>query len=136
MTQTVRDIDKIAGWIDRCVQQQLNLYYTPNPFSRAVRSKPKKTDVAAVAWLYCDIDPRPTDFAATEKDKTRSLAEEQKRILAELANFDPAPTVVVFSGGGYQALWRASESHPINGDKTKQRKRRDGSEPIYAADSS
>ena len=53
--------------------------------------KAKKPDIEAVRALHVDVDIY------------------DEATLAALRAFSPKPTVIVFSGGGYQALWRLSE---------------------------
>ncbi|MEH3102649.1 MAG: Arm DNA-binding domain-containing protein [Sphingomonas phyllosphaerae] len=59
----------------------------------------------ALVFLHVDVDPR----------KGEDVASEQARILKSLNDFSPSPSVVVFSGGGYQALWRLDEPLYIGG---------------------
>jgi hypothetical protein len=92
-------------------QGKANIYFTPNIVSEAFAEgtkpkKPKKTDIVGALGLHIDIDPRP-GF---------DIAEEQERILGELRSYHLPPTVIIFSGGGYQALWRLREPFLINGD--------------------
>lgn len=93
-------------WID-VRQGKENIYFTVNPVRRALKSKAKKTDMERMEWLHVDIDPR----AGEDHD------EEQKRILKALERFQPAPTIIIFSGGGYQAFWRLAEAVPLAGDE-------------------
>src|SRR5262245_20591148 len=73
-----------ARWID-ARQGKTGLYYHPNQLlSTADNRKAKKSDVAAVCFLYVDVDT-PTEAT-----------------LRALQTFVPKPTVIVFSGGGYQ----------------------------------
>lgn len=109
LTRTFTKRSDIMEWVLYGADYKLNLSYTPNPLLHSVRSKPKKTDIKEGAWLYCDIDPRVGE----------DLEEEQKRIKNEIANFEPKPTIVVFSGGGYQVLWRIKDPFPINGNIAK-----------------
>lgn len=67
-----------------------NLYFSVNRLKSAcMNRKAKKEDVEAALCLHVDVD----DPTALE------------RIMA----FNPLPTTVVFSGGGYQAFWLLNE---------------------------
>jgi hypothetical protein len=72
-----------------------------------VAKKPSREDFVQVPHLHVDIDPRAGEV----------LADEQVRIGALLRGDSPRglppPTWVVFSGGGYQALWRLREPIPL-----------------------
>jgi hypothetical protein len=87
-----------------------NIYFHVNPPIRDISKKAEREDIKEVAWLHVDIDPRAGE----------DLSEERKRALelltTKLPRGVPAPTVVIFSGGGYQGFWRLKEPIPINGD--------------------
>lgn len=104
--QTFMDPDGIVPWLEE--HDQFNLYYSvnePTTTTEAARSKTKlsKTDVASVHFLHVDVDPREGE----------NVAAEQKRILAQLIGYKIKPTFIVFSGGGYNALWRLDEAVPV-----------------------
>jgi len=84
-----------------------NLYFTPNPVRRPMAKKPERADIAAMVCVHVDLDPRVGE----------PLEEEQTRILLLLGNPPglPKPTVVIFSGGGYQAFWRLREPRVLSG---------------------
>lgn len=87
-----------------------NVYFTVNPLLRPMDgagAKAKKTDVRGVAWLHVDVDPRPGE----------ELASERERALRVLRAYSPSPTVIVDSGGGFQGFWRLAEEAPVNGDE-------------------
>ena len=72
-----------------------NLYFGVNPIKKPVDKKASKKDVHSLAYLHVDDDPR------TGKD----LKAERTRILMNMDIFEPRPTLVIDSGGGYQAFW-------------------------------
>lgn len=86
-----------------------NLYYGVPELSRDMDKKASKEDVARCHWLHVDVDPRVGE----------DLQAERERILAALRAYSPPPTLVVFSGGGYQAFWRLSEPVEIGGDLSR-----------------
>lgn len=87
-----------------------NIYFGVNPPLRALSKKAEREDIKEVVYLHVDIDPR------TNED----LEAERKRIEASLTTNHPpgvpAPTVVLFSGGGYQAFWKLEAPITIGGD--------------------
>lgn len=92
-----------------------NLYFQVNP-SRAratVDKKAEKADIAAMEFLHLDIDPRAGEDL--EEERKRALA----RLTERLPRGVPAPSAVVFSGGGYQAFWRLSAPMAVDGDTAR-----------------
>lgn len=83
---TIAERDQAYAWIERH-QGTSNLYFHLNELRPGVTNrKAKKEDIEWAVGLHVDID----DLSA----------------LAPLQQFDPPPTALVFSGGGYQAFWR------------------------------
>ncbi len=77
-----------------------NLYFTVNRAAGYIgedghAKKPKKEHMDSAVALHVDIDP----------EAGKDIAEEQARILGILSTYDPPPSVVVYSGGGYQGFW-------------------------------
>lgn len=99
-----------ARWIDER-QGKKNIYFHVNPVRSDLTSKASKEDIARLAWLHVDIDPR----AGEEPE------EEKVRALKLLHEFEPAPTCIIDSGGGLQGFWQLapSENLDINGDVAK-----------------
>jgi len=87
-----------------------NLYFHVNPTSKDLKKKAEREDIKELAWLHVDVDPRAGE----------DLYEEQRRCLQlfteKLPTGIPEPTVVIFSGGGYQGFWKLDTPIPINGD--------------------
>jgi hypothetical protein len=104
-TVTFSDASKAAHWAVEQNARPMNVYWTVNRVRGSVDKKPKKGDMEEAVFLHVDIDPR----------KGEDVAAEQARILARLEGFNPAPTLIVFSGGGYQALFRLDEPLYIGG---------------------
>ncbi|HEY1749580.1 MAG TPA: hypothetical protein VGG11_22825 [Xanthobacteraceae bacterium] len=97
------DTREAAAWINNW-QGKRNLYFSANRPRTGVNSKAKKTDIDAMLTLHVDVDPRAGS----------DLTEEQERILSILRAHNPAPTVIVFSGGGFQAFWLLREPAPVD----------------------
>jgi len=104
-TATSFDAKAGAGWATQFRGKQ-NCYYMVNPPRGALTKKAAKPEVAALAFLHVDIDPK----------KGEDWQEERERILGSLEAFSPRPSAVIDSGNGYQALWRLRDPIPINGE--------------------
>lgn len=107
-TETFSSLDALDNWI-KTYDGICNLYYSVNPVIGNLTKKASRECISEVAYLHVDIDPRAGE----------DLKSEQQRILALLDNPPPGvprPTVILFSGGGYQALWKLKTPIPINGD--------------------
>lgn len=98
--------DAAYEWVEEA-QGRENIYFAVNPVRHKLKSKAKKTAVAALAWLHVDIDPRAGE----------DIESERVRALRVLSEFEPKPTVIVDSGGGYQGFWKLEEEQPTNGDE-------------------
>lgn len=107
-------IDEAKVWINSW-QGDRNLYFHVNPIMGAVKIKASKEDVAELAYIHIDIDPRIGE----------DIEEEQKRALSLLTDKlpealdDKKPTFVVFSGGGYQGFWKLSDPIDVDGNEAK-----------------
>lgn len=99
-----------TAWIEAC-QGRANIYFQVNPPIRPLSSKARKEDILRIDWLHVDVDPR----------KGEGLAAERERILRLLRGYKKEPTVIIDSGGGFQAFWklRPSGKLMINGDVAK-----------------
>lgn len=86
-----------------------NIYFHVNPVLRDLDSKARREDVAALAWLHVDIDPRAGEDLTSERERALKLLRQPPGDL-------PPPTCIVFSGGGYQGFWKLAEPVPIDGD--------------------
>jgi hypothetical protein len=81
----------VQDWLQRR-QGVSNLYFHVNELRQGRRNvKAKKADIARGHYLHVDVDD-PTDEA-----------------LGGIREFLPAPTVIVWSGGGYHAYWWLGE---------------------------
>ena len=107
-TNTFTDSNEVLGWLAK-YNGERNVYFHVNPCTRALTKKADREDVAALAWLHVDIDPRPGEEVAEEQKRALMLLTER------LPESVPPPTCVVFSGGGYQGFWKLEEPLPIDG---------------------
>ena len=83
-----------------------NLYFNVNVPMGEVTKKTSKTDIDLVPWLHVDIDPRAREDNTI--DPVLHLEREMQRIHYLVTEKCPTvqPTVIVFSGGGYQLFWK------------------------------
>lgn len=98
-----KEIDKCEKWINK-YQGKRNIHFTVNPANKPLTSKAKKVDIGALAWLHVDIDP----IAG------KNLTTERARILKLVKEYKPKPTLVIDSGGGYQAFWKLDAVVPVD----------------------
>lgn len=103
--------DAVLKWLEQ--HSDHNLYYTANQ-ARPRDSWPKRKDgketdrpmredLAAMVCLHVDVDPRVGENVLEEQDRiSKLLRSPRPRDL-------PPPSLIVFSGGGFQALWRLKE---------------------------
>lgn len=96
------------SWVER-LGKTSNVYYHVNPVRHRLASKASKEDIAALAWLHVDADPRAGEDLTSEQDRLRAL------FLGEPPKGVPPPSLVVFSGGGYQAFWHLREPVLLSG---------------------
>ena len=99
-------VEWLKGYEDR------NIYFSVNEPIGPLAKKSEKTDIKAAHWLHVDLDPRVGENL--EVERTRILA-----VLQEPPEEVPVPTVIVFSGGGYQGFWRLDAPVPIDGSIEK-----------------
>lgn len=111
------DAAEARAWIEPR-QGNRNIYFhvnepAPNWLSKANRKhKVGKDNLLRAHWLHVDVDPR------TGHD----IASEQSRILSALQNPSHGierPTLITFSGGGYQAFWKLEDPYLLQGDKER-----------------
>ncbi|MCK5020803.1 MAG: hypothetical protein KAS32_27525, partial [Candidatus Peribacteraceae bacterium] len=82
-----------------------NIYFSVNPTIEPMNKKPLRADINTMEYLHVDVDPESgKDFEA-----------EQLRILELFRNFQPTPTCLIFSGGGYQGFWKLDAPITIGG---------------------
>jgi len=106
-TQTFRNVAEMRKWIDR-IGATDNVYFTVNSVRHDVAKKPSREDIASLDWLHVDIDPRNGEDLQAEQERALELLQNPPEGI-------PPPTVIVFSGGGYQGFWKLSSPLPIDG---------------------
>ena len=101
--------DGLVTWLGK-YNGRRNIYFSVNRPLRDLTKKAEREDIAEMRWLHVDIDPRAGEDLEAERSRALGL------LTTNLPAGVPAPTVIVFSGGGYQGFWRLEEPIPINGD--------------------
>lgn len=107
-TSTFRSADRAKEWLEEHGKTR-NVYFSVNTTRTDVVKKPLREDVQSMDWLHVDVDPRAGE----------DIQEEQKRILALLSEHKPEPTLIIFSGGGYQGFWKLKEPFWIDGKQAE-----------------
>ncbi len=105
--------DAVLKWLEE--HRDYNLYYTANlakpradwaPKEKE-SDRPDRNDLAAMICLHADIDPRAGEDVKAEQERILRLVSSPRP--KEL----PPPSLIVFTGGGYQVMWRLLEPVPI-----------------------
>ena len=97
-----------AEWLD-LYNGTRNIYFHVNPTIGPMNKKALREEMRGMKWLHVDVDPRDG----------KNLDDERELALTQLQNPPagvPKPTVIIFSGGGYQGFWRLDEEFEIGGD--------------------
>jgi len=110
-TTTLRDTDAALEWLTEHGSDK-NIYFSVNSVLRDVLKKPMREDVRSMDWLHVDIDPRAGEDQEMERARILSMLTTPPAPI-------PPPTVIVFSGGGYQGFWRLMEPFDIDGQESK-----------------
>lgn len=106
-TTTFTKQDAVLEWLEKYGVDR-NIYFSVNPTCYSVNKKPMREDVESLAWLHVDIDPRVGENIDTERARALKTLQEPPASI-------PAPTVIVFSGGGYQGFWKLETPKEIKG---------------------
>lgn len=101
--------DDMLSWL-KAYNGERNIYWSTNPPIHDITKKAEREDIKEVAYLHVDIDPRAGEDLEAERIRCLALFREK------LPPSVPPPTVVLFSGGGYQAFWKLETPIPVNGD--------------------
>lgn len=110
-TFRIADLKEMERWIEE-YNGVRNLYFHVNSTMREISKKAEREDIKSMDWLHIDVDPRAGEDINTERE--RAL-----RMLQHPPVGVPTPTVIIFSGGGYQGFWKLVEPVPINGDLSR-----------------
>lgn len=112
-TKTFTNPDSALAWI-KGWNGERNLYYHVNPpRDENASQKLKRTDVLGVFYFHVDVDPSAEGEKAGEDYRKAALG-----LVRNPPKPIPAPTFIIFTGGGFQALWKLQE--PIDLDGTME----------------
>jgi hypothetical protein len=113
--KTATFFPKTAETVKKFMQDHArwNLYWSVNrPMTELSKKVAEKTDIAAAHFLHVDVNMRNGEARDQEHDRILTLFSSPPAPI-------PQPTAVIFSGGGYQGLWRLAEPFVIDGDVGK-----------------
>lgn len=111
-TKTFTDAAEAETWA-LTLNESANVYYGVNPTIGPVTKKATKQQIASLSFLHVDLDPRAGEDLIQERGRLLEL------LTTKRPQSIPAPTVIVDSGGGYQAVWRLAEPIQLDGDVSK-----------------
>lgn len=92
---------ELYDWIEN-YQGRWSIYFTSNLPSYTPFSTARKEAVRQIRVIHVDVD---LPGAADDKDL-------EERLLTSVRALSPHPTAIVFTGGGYQAIWKLREKLP------------------------
>jgi len=101
-------VQECEEWIEK-YNGTRNIYFHVNPTIGPMDKKALREDMRGMRWLHVDVDPR--DGKNLENERERAY----QSLMSPPAGV-PKPTVIVFSGGGYQGFWRLDQEFEIGGD--------------------
>jgi len=84
----------------------VNLYFLPNRTCPGITTTPCKDQITYIVALYVDFDLPKTGPHSAQTEA--NLA----RLLQRIRALRPAPTLIVYTGGGYQAFWIITKPYP------------------------
>lgn len=99
------DIEAAIEWAQARNSSEMGVYYSVNRVQPELHKKATKTELEGIRFAHVDIDP-PKGASGWNDD-------ERKAAFDGLANATLPPTAVVWSGNGWQALWRLADGASI-----------------------
>ena len=105
-------VQELEEWLSQ-YNGKRNLYFHVNSPMHDLTKKAGREDIRSVDWFHVDIDPRAGEDLVEERERALGL------LTTNLPEGVPKPTVIIFSGGGYQGFWKLEEPIEINGDLPK-----------------
>lgn len=94
------DVDAAESWAINQNRAGRGVYWSPNRIAPGVQKKPSKADVTGARFVHVDLDP--------PKGETWT-AEQRGAALGRLQDCQPYPSLIVDSGGGFNAYWRLED---------------------------
>jgi hypothetical protein len=116
------DFTEMGKWIKER-NGKYNMYFSVNTVMRDFDRKASREDIKSMDWLHIDIDARPPNPELSPEEVAAHTKAEFVRIYElltkKLPQGIPEPSVITYSGGGYQAFWKLQEPVAIDGDTAK-----------------
>lgn len=97
------NVEEALAWALLCNGEGLNVYFAVNLIRAGLNKRASKADVTAVRFLHLDIDPPKGSAAFTHHEREAAY----ERLIAA------TPSVIIWSGNGWQALWRVDQGVSI-----------------------
>ena len=95
------EAEAAAAWIEGH-QGKRGIYYHINLVRSRLTKKASKEQIAGFRAFHIDVDPRAGEELASEQERIYKL-------LTTPRDGVPSPSLIVSSGGGYQAVWLLGE---------------------------
>jgi len=105
--------EELTSWLRAREAERYGVYFHLNPNTRPGR-KARKQDVSSVEWFHVDVDVRADNDADRERQQAQVL-----HLMQNPPESVPPPTVVIFSGGGYQAFWQLDAPLEVAGSEER-----------------
>jgi len=103
---TSANLDEIHTFLEQQGAQRRNLYYQPNTCARLGYRRASKSDVVLADVLHVDMDPpKVRSFEELEQWQRETNAQFGTEPYWSSRNL-PIPSAIVFSGSGFQLLWK------------------------------
>ncbi len=103
-----------TAWINLW-QGKRNIYFSANQPRTAMTVKAEKKDIGTMLGLHVDVDPVAPPEGLDEEGYATYYEEAQQAIYSRIMAYPVTPSVVVFSGGGYQAYWLLKAPIEVDG---------------------
>ena len=107
VTDTFYEEEPCLTWLQEHGARK-NIYFHVNGVMHDLKKKALRAETKSLDWLHIDVDPRAGE----------DIKDEQERALRLLQNPPgniPPPSIIIFSGGGYQGFWKLETPVPIDG---------------------
>lgn len=98
------DAEAACRWALERNAEGYNVYFTVNLVRDGVNSKPSKADIEGIRFAHVDIDP-PKRVASFTPEQREAAYERLKAA---------APSIIIWSGNGWQGFWRVDDGVSID----------------------
>ena len=102
------DTEAASRWAMERNAEGYNVYFTVNLVRDGVNSKPSKADIEGIRFAHVDIDPPKGVASFTPLERAAAY----ERLKAA------SPSIIIWSGNGWQGFWRVDDGVSI--DKVEQ----------------